>query len=346
MSTGDLSAYEVTVEQEIAMILQGKPHILLLGAGASKAALPNGDKHGRAVPLLREVAEDLTLVDIFPDDLKGLAVRDFEAAYSKLFDQRSSDELGKIDTRIREYFSSFELPDEPNLYDVINLSLRDKDAIFTFNWDPFLVQSQRRLAKRGITTRLPKLFFLHGNVAVGFCTKDSTSGLVGRPCSRCHQPFSPSVLLFPVEHKDYQSDSFIAREWEAARQYFRDCFMLSVFGYSAPTTDQEAIDLLKKGWGDISERAMEQTEIINRPGADRDKLRQTWAPFIHTHHYDVIESFYDSFIAKHPRRTLEAYWNQYWEAKFISDNTVPQQFATFEEVAAWYKPLLDAETAQ
>jgi hypothetical protein len=81
MSTGDLSDYEVTVEQERATILDGKPHMLLLGAGASKAALPDGDIHGRSVPLLRDVAESLSLVDTFPEDLKDLAVYDFEAAY-------------------------------------------------------------------------------------------------------------------------------------------------------------------------------------------------------------------------------------------------------------------------
>jgi hypothetical protein len=86
MNDSDLGELEVTVEQEIATVLHGKPHVLLLGAGASRAALPDGDKRGRAVPLLREVAENLTLVDIFPEDLKELAVRDFEAAYSQLFD--------------------------------------------------------------------------------------------------------------------------------------------------------------------------------------------------------------------------------------------------------------------
>lgn len=335
--------HEVSVEQEIANPFPGKPHVLLLGAGASKAALPNGDKNGRDVPLLRDVAENLKLVDLFPDDLKDLAIQDFEAAYSRLHELGQSDELSKIDSLVRDYFSDLELPDEPNIYDVINLSLRDKDAIFTFNWDPFLMQSRIRLAKLGLTTSFPKLFFLHGNVMVGYCEIDRASGLVGRPCSRCRKPFMPSQLLYPVENKDYQSDSFIKREWEAARHYLKGCLMFTVFGYSAPTTDKEAIELLKKGWGDNNERAMEQTEIINRPGADHDKLRETWDPFIHTHHYDVLEGFYDSFIAKHPRRSIEAYWNQYWEAKFISNNPVPQTFASFDDIAKWYRPLVDAE---
>lgn len=333
----------VTVEEEIANPFHGKPHVLLLGAGASKAALPNGDKQGRPVPLLRDLAEELNLIELFPESLKELAVQDFEAAYSKLYELGSSDKLNQIDVLVREYFTQLELPDEPNLYDVINLSLRDKDAIFTFNWDPFLMQSRIRLAKVGITTSFPKLFFLHGNVTAGFCEKHSTSGLAGRPCSQCRRPFKASKLLYPVEHKDYQSDSFIKREWEAARYFLKHCSMFTVFGYSAPTTDKEAIELLKKGWGSNNDRAMEQTEIINRPGADHDKLRDTWDPFIHSHHYDVFESFYDSFIAKHPRRSIEAYWNQYWEAKFISDNNVPQKFTNFDDLRHWYAPLVQAE---
>lgn len=242
-----------------------------------------------------------------------------------------------------KYFSELELPDAHNLYDTINMSLQSKDVILTFNWDPFLLQSRIRLAKLGLTSSFPQLFFLHGNVMVGFCEKDATSGLLGRPCNRCNQLFTPSKLLYPVENKDYRSDSFIKREWEAARHYLKGCLMFTAYGYSAPTTDKEAIELLKDGWGNTEDRDMEQTGVINRPGADKDALRETWNPFIHPHHYEILESFYDSFITKHPRRSIEAYWNQYWEAKFISNNPVPRNFTSFDELAAWYKPLVEAE---
>jgi len=340
---GDMEDHEVTLEQEIADTSAGRPHFLLLGAGASRAALPDGDKNGRPVPLLQEVADDLGLVEYFPEDLKELARTNFESAYSQLFD-REDPVIDKVNGLVREYFSTLELPDKPNLYDIINLSLREKDAIFTFNWDPFLIQSRIRLAALGITDKFPKLFFLHGNVMVGYCEKDETSGVVGQMCSRCGTVFKPSQLLFPVEHKDYQADPFIKREWAAAQHYLKGCLMFTSFGYSAPVTDKEAIDLLKNGWGDINDRDMEQTEIINRPGADKERLRDTWDPFIHTHHYDVLESFYDSFIAKHPRRSIEAYWNQYFETKFISNNTVPKSFDSFDELEKWFKPILDAES--
>jgi hypothetical protein len=46
---------------------------------------------------------------------------------------------------VREYFAQLELPVEPTIYDALLLSLRDKDAVFTFNWDPFLFQAHLRL---------------------------------------------------------------------------------------------------------------------------------------------------------------------------------------------------------
>lgn len=336
------SDYEVSVKEEMESTFMGKPHVLLLGAGASKAALPNGDKNGKTVPILRELADKLSLHKYFPDDLAELSKKDFESAYSKLHNTGESKSLEEINNIVSSYFSDLELPDEVNLYDYLHLTLREKDVIATFNWDPFLMQSRIRLCKLGVT-KFPKLFFLHGNVRVGYCSKDKVSGLVGLRCKTCGSFFKPSNLLYPVENKNYQDGDFIQREWEAIRYFLKECFMLTIFGYSAPKTDAEAIKLLKDGWGSVDDRNMEQTEIINRPGSDHDNLRKTWDGFIHTHHYDINDSFYDSFIAKHPRRSGEAYWNQYYEAKFISDNPVPQGIKDLSELVEWFKPLLDIE---
>src|SRR2546423_4479219 len=128
--------FEVSVEEEIADASMGKPHVVLLGAGASRAALPNGDKNGTPVPLLRDVAKDLALAKLFPADFQALAVSDFEAAYSRLFERGPKETVAEIDSRVSDYFSKLQLPDEANLYDLLHLCLRGKDAIFTFNWDP------------------------------------------------------------------------------------------------------------------------------------------------------------------------------------------------------------------
>jgi len=101
-----------------------------------------------------------------------------------------------------------------------------------------------------------------------------------------------------------------------------------------------AIELLKDAWGEVERRSMEQTEIIDI--RSEEDLHKTWEPFIHTHHYEIHENFYESWIAKHPRRTGEAYINQYLNAQFIEDNRIPMHLG-FPEIWEWYKPLMDIE---
>ena len=118
--------------------------------------------------------------------------------------------------------------------------------------------------------------------------------------------------------------------------------MVTIFGYSAPTSDLEAVSLMKDAWGDVNTRELEEIEIIDIK--DEDELRETWSGFIHTHHYTTHNSFYDSFIAKHPRRTCEAMWNQLMECKFISDNDLPKH-STFQGLYKWMQPLFNVEKA-
>src|SRR5919204_5633626 len=129
-------------EEEISTVIVSRAHAVLLGAGASRAALPDGDRHGRRVPLLRDVPTELELDEgAFPEELRELARTDFEAAYSRLVDlmPKAANEMEAV---ISEHFRTLELPEGPTIYDALVLSLRDKDAIFTFNWDPFLVQAR------------------------------------------------------------------------------------------------------------------------------------------------------------------------------------------------------------
>lgn len=153
-----LNDLEVSIKEETESTFMGKPHVLLLGAGASKEALPNGDKNGKPVPILRELATELKIFQYFPKDLQELSKSDFEAAYSKLFNRGQSKSLQEINNLVSEYFSELELPDQVNLYDMLHLTLREKDVIATFNWDPFLMQSRIRLCKLGVI-KFPKLFF-------------------------------------------------------------------------------------------------------------------------------------------------------------------------------------------
>ena len=136
---------EVSVEQEIDQVFMHRPHVVLLGAGASRAALPDGDASGRLVPVMADILDAVPLKDLF--DQAGVQVRenDFEEAYSRIAeDQDHSDLAQMIEKNVFDYFDSLKLPTVPTLYDHLLLSLREKDVIATFNWDPFLLQAAKR----------------------------------------------------------------------------------------------------------------------------------------------------------------------------------------------------------
>jgi hypothetical protein len=234
------------------------------------------------------------------------------------------------------------LPEQPTIYDHLLLSLREQDLVASFNWDPLLLLAYRR---NGAVAKQPRLAFLHGNVATGYCAQDRVKGLAFGRCSRCGLPFQRAPLLYPIGKKDYASHEFIAAEWSELRANLKHAFMLTIFGYSAPKTDKEAIAAMSKAWGKSEKRNLEQTAFITLD----DNIAKRWKRFIHSHHYEVQSDFYDSWIANHPRRTGEAYWNQNMEVKFLHDNPIPRQME-FPELWAWIKrfvaPELEAEKSR
>lgn len=313
------------------------PHVVLLGAGASRAAFPLGDRNGHFLPLmtdfgrLEEVSKLLLSAGINPDG-------NFEEVYSDLAGDPDHEDLcRRLEASVYRYFSQLALPDTPTIYDHLIVALRPKDVIATFNWDPFLIQAARRHSYLGNS---PRLLFLHGNVLHGYCAGDRISGVRGAKCSVCGKPLKPDPLLFPIAQKDYEADPAIFAAWESLRDVLKHAFMLSIFGYGAPKSDLAAVDIMKAAWGDVSDRWIEQTEIIDI--RTEPELRDLWDPFIHTHHYDILRSFYDCWLAKHPRRTGEAFRSQHMEALFIEEHLLPSE-ASLQELRAWLKPLIDVE---
>lgn len=329
---------EISIQNEINQIKMRKPHVVILGAGASRAALPNGDKYSQRIPLMNNFVEILELGDLLHGSHINFKSDNFEDIYSKLYKSKEHDKLrSKLEERIYTYFKQMQITDNPTIYDHLLLSLRDKDIVATFNWDPFLIQTYQRNAS-GFT--LPRLLFLHGNVEAGYCEKDRIAGINGNICSRCGEALKPTKLLYPIDKKDYHVDRFIGLQWKELQYNLRNAFMITIFGYSAPKSDVSAIELMKLAWGEIESREMEQTEIIDIKS--EDTLYNTWKPFMYTHHYDVHRSFYESWIANHPRRTGEAYINQYFYTKFINNNPIPKDLS-FSELWKWLEPLQDVE---
>jgi hypothetical protein len=245
-----------------------RPHLVIPGAGATMAAFPNGDKNGRKLPLMRNIVEVCGIQRILNRHGIVYSSDNFEAFFSQLVTHgRHPHAVREIEQAIFDYFGAMELPAEPTLYDHLVLSLRPKDVIATFNWDPFLVQA---MARNQTFTPMPISLFLHGNVAVGHCMrhKPASVGCRGGRCKQCGEILEASRLLYPVAQKDYNSDPFIAKVWDLVQQVLRRAFVVTFFGYSAPKTDVEAIELLKTGWGPPTSRVMEEIEIIDIKNED------------------------------------------------------------------------------
>lgn len=329
--------YEVSVEQEVATIQMMRPHVVVLGAGASRATCPKGEAHGKVLPLMNDFTQVLGLELL----LRSWSIdpnQNFESIFSDLFDRGESTKIEQIQDAVEAYFGGLELPTSPTIYDHLVLSLRHQDIIATFNWDPLLVYAYRRNSHAGLS--LPKLAFLHGNTKIGYCVKDRVSGFVENRCSKCGNALHRTPLLYPIKRKNYASDPFITNEWSLLKFGFENAFMITIFGYSGPKTDEEAIGAMKKAWGSRERRNLEQTAFITIQ-SERE-IQKNWKAFIHTHHYELHGDFYDSWIANHPRRTGEAYWNQYMEAKFISNNPIPRDL-DLKSLWKWYEQFKQAE---
>ena len=171
---------EVSAEQEVNQIQIGKPHVLILGAGASYAAFPNGDRNGRKLPLMNNFIEVLGLESLINSSGLTFKSNNFEDIYSDIYKQPKLQPLREqLEKEVYSYFRGMELPNEPTIYDHLVLSLRNKDFIATFNWDPFLVQAIKR---NGARFELPRPLFLHGNVEVGHCPDGHMMGNNGKKC--------------------------------------------------------------------------------------------------------------------------------------------------------------------
>jgi hypothetical protein len=336
---------DMTREEGIQTVYGGVSHVVILGAGASIAStIHNPEPSGKKLPSMDNFIDVVGLRQILDSASSDCHAGNFEEIYSCLYSKDpNSRTIQEIGRKVFDYFSSLRLPETPTIYDYLLLALRPKDLIATFNWDPFLFRAFVR--NRRFTNALPRLSFLHGNVAVGYSAKDKRAGSVGMRSRATGDEFAPIPLLYPVTRKNYNQSEFITHEWGRLKVWLEGAKRFTIFGYGAPVTDVEAVDLMGSAWGDPRQRSMEQIEIIDiQP---EEVLADRWQRFIHTHHYECFDSYFQSSLALFPRRTGERFVHQFTPATpgeaFQEANPVPQRFDTLEALWEWDKPLLDAE---
>ena len=315
-----------------------RPHVVILGAGASKAAFGRGDANGRKVPLMNELPEVLgdpwrELVE--SANVAGVA---FEAQFTRLHESATHrGHLDEIEGMLLDYFSSLALPEQPTIYDYLVLGLRPKDVIATFNWDPFLMLAHER--NRAVVA-LPEIRFLHGCVRYASCPEHDVLGLPGEYCPMCRKALVESSMMFPHHEKDYARDGIIARDWAFVAERLKAAFHLTIFGYSGPATDYKAKGLLLDGWKRTPMRRFSHVEITDC--GDTDDLRRNWREFIPFHHDMVERSFWESTIARWPRRTAE-YKTAASLYGTVSERIGPIRTKSLRELQEWHAEIADAE---
>lgn len=302
-----------------------------------------GAANANVVPLMNDLTEVLDLESFLAEHGVEPLQSDFEVLYSTLATSGQHLELvQRLEQRAFDYFAGLRLPNEPTLYDHLVLSLRPKDLIATFNWDPFLWEAPCR---NGAFAPMPQSLYLHGNVAIGYCTnhKPVTLGRRGKPCRRCGNPLDPSRLLYPVTEKNYTDDPGIAVSWQQVQNDLKDAFLLTTFGYGAPETDVRAVELMKQAWGRRNQGVLHDVEIIDV--RDEDELVRSWRPFIKKDYFQVHSAFSESVASQYPRRSGEAMLAQKVDGKFAREDKAPLD-ATFPRLWEWYKPLIEQERSQ
>lgn len=314
------------------------PHVVICGAGASRATTPNGDAFGRRLPLMNDLVSTLGLGPLLEAQGLDRYASDFELLYHTAVNNPGlTAVVSELDTRVRDYFGSLVLPAGPTAYDYLVLSLREKDVIATFNWDPLLLQACERHAK---IRRLPKILFLHGSVAVGVCLSCRVKGRAGARCGQCRNVLTSTRLLYPVADKDYASDPFIAAEWAALRGILRHAYFVTIFGYRAPQSDAAAVALLRSVWDENETRTLAEIELIDV--RDRNEVFETWSPFITRKHWIYCNDIRDSYLARHPRRSCEALAFATLQNDPWRDDWMPRD-GSLPEVVGWIRPLVDEE---
>jgi hypothetical protein len=261
---------------------------------------------------------------------------DFEAVYDDLASTGGNEDLLRaLQECTRKYFAAIEIPETATVYDYLLLSLRPKDLIATFNWDPLLAQAFRRHEGR---ISMPMPAFLHGNVSVGFCEKDRQVGWHDDHCMVCGGPLAPSPLLFPIRNKDYASQASIRSQWALLERHLERAYFVTIFGYSAPVTDAAARELMLNVWRRNTTRQIGEVEIINI--APREVLRETWKDFISEtrEHYLTNDSVMRAYTSWHPRRSCDALFAATMLCEPFKDDYLPE-LPDPNDLRRWVAPL-------
>lgn len=330
------------IEENYKRYVLGRPHIVILGAGATMAAIPNGDRNGKRCSVMKGFIENMGLTDLLSSVDFKTDSDNLEEIFSELKNRpECNDIVTELENRIISNFAEFIIPDEPTIYDYLLLSLRSKDYIFSFNWDDLIIQAYQRAWK--ITHDLPQLVFLHGNIGVGKCPScGAVEALRNIHCRECGNELARSKILFPIKEKNYGDDPYIKNCWEGFLDILSRATIVTIFGYSAPKSDAMAIEAMQKAFSSTF-RKLDQIEVIDLK-SEHD-LWETWDDFAEptNFHFKTCRTFFDSILSEFPRRSVEGYWKRNFCNWWGSSGVQLEACRSFDELEAHLTPIIDNE---
>lgn len=324
---------------DIKLNVNYSPHVVILGAGASAAACPRGDARGHPLPVMANLTSVLKLGTLL--QRAGLAPYrgdNFEHLYDRLASSDQYNDLRvDIEARVRRYFASLQLPESATAYDLLLLSLRAKDLIATYNWDPLLLQAY---ARNRMMKELPRVVFLHGNVYLGYCTNHWRKGYSSQNCEVCGKPFEESPLLFPVTNKQYRNHPLLAGKWDELFRTLQHSYMLTIFGYAAPSADAAAREILLEAWNTNRTRELAEVEVVDI--LPRKQLYIRWRDFIVRQHWAATKRLCQTWLSRYPRRSCEALAFATLQQSPWATRQIPR-FRRVDHLQDWIRPLIEEE---
>jgi len=330
-------------KNDIAEIMRLRPHLFILGAGATKATIPNGDKYGRQSPVMENFMHEIGIDRLLEGVKLKTKSKNIEDIYSELAPKPEyANVVRQIEDGIVAHYRQMQIPDAPTLYDYLILSLRRKDCIATFNWDPLLIQAYNRVNK--ITTDLPQMLFLHSCVEVGVCEECKRfEPYRNRYCSGCGKPLISPRLLYPIKNKDYSQNVYIQDAWNRLQYYLEKACIVTIWGYSAPKSDKEAKQMMLKAFSSQF-RILDQIEVIDI--AEEEKIYKTWSPFAKqtNYHLNIHQSLKYTIIGEFPRRSVEGYVKRNIDGWWGGSTLKLKECNSFKELAQLVEPLLINES--
>lgn len=205
----------------------------------------------------------------------------------------------------------------------------------------FAYRIKSQAYKRNICVgNLPELIFPHGNAGIGLCYACKIKGYANCLCSKCFKEFEQMPLLYPIGKKDYNGKPIIVNEWNLAKSVLSRAAGITVYGYGAPVTDIEAVELMKSASHLSQMKDIAPFTIINL-AKNEDEQRKKWSDFYDVKMFLYCNKFEETMLWRNPRVSLETLFDAILQQHPRSEDKSFRKFSTLTELQEFIKTITE-----